>query len=62
MSEPVGGVFDVVVLVLVVTPGESSACERACRLVSSVVLVGEGLDIASDDESLLCCECVSGLS
>lgn len=60
MSEPAGVGVDVFVVVF--TPGESSACVRPCRLISSVVLVGEGLDIASDDESLLCCACVSGLS
>ena len=42
---------------------ESSACERPCLLlVLFTVPAGEGLDIASDDESLVCCECVSGLS
>lgn len=53
MSDPVG----VEVVVVAVTPGESSACERApCRLELTMVLGGEDLDIAGDDERLLCCE------
>lgn len=40
-----------------ITPGESNACDGPCRPVFTVALVGEDLDIASDDESLSCCCC-----
>lgn len=56
VSERAGGVL-AVVAVVAITPGESSACDGPCRPVLTVALVGEDLDIASDDESLSCCCC-----